>query len=551
MKKSMLACLFATTCLTPAFADEIIANSNIDAVTVFPLGAEVTRLATVETKSGAHTLVLKGLPDDIDPQSIRVSGRADTRLEIRSIDSAVNFITSDQTLSLERKRIEADIQKLQDKITAFNQQSKTLGYQRKLIQDAAIRPIKITAPDDTQIENPKTDLGELFDLVAERLQALDEKSLQIQINTRNAQMKINDLNLKLGELSPKQTASVDITIAYQSEKETTAAFEVKYRVHNGRWQPFYDARLEIGEKNEAAEIQLVRRAEIIQNTTEIWNDVAITLSTARSYGSTSAPQLEPVEFAAVYQPRPITSREKRISDLSSAVTQYKPVMEDEAVMAEKSRDEFSEIDAQIFTAGFQATYKIDGRFTVENHGTAKKVRMASETVAASLSVHSAPSIDLNAYLTASFRPKGEHPLLPGRVILFRDHVYMGQGYVPLIASGEEHELGFGVDDQVRIKRSKAKRKTGESGILTTARTEENSWITEIKNLHDREMIVKIYDRMPYAVHEDTQILLLHDTTKPTERNIENKQGIFAWEYDLEPGDEATIKFGYRITHPQS
>ncbi len=136
-------------------------------------------------------------------------------------------------------------------------------------------------------------------------------------------------------------------------------------------------------------------------------------------------------------------------------------------------------------------------------------------------------------------------------MLFRDNIYMGQGYVPLIASGEEHELGFGVDDQVKITRSEGKRKTGESGILTTERVEENSWITTVKNLHDRAMNIKIYDRMPYAINENIEVSLMRNTTRPTDHDIENKRGIYSWEYHMKSGEEKTIKFGYRITHPQS
>ena len=53
------------------------------------------------------------------------------------------------------------------------------------------------------------------------------------------------------------------------------------------------------------------------------------------------------------------------------------------------------------------------------------------------------------------------PILPGQVSLFRDGTFVGNGRLPLLSPGEEHELGFGVDDAVRVtprhRRGEARR----------------------------------------------------------------------------------------------
>lgn len=549
MKKTFLAALLTTTILTPANADEINAQSKIDAVTVFPQGAEITRIVKTQVTSGEHTLILDDLPGDVDPQSIRISSVANGTLEIRSIDSNHVYVTSDAQIAGQRKDIETEIEALQDKIAAFHQQIQTLNYQRKLIQDSAIHPITVSQNNsETQSSNP--DLGSLFDLVAQRLQKLDEQSLELKIKIRKTSQQINDLNIKLHELAPKQHVKLNVAVDFASEQNTQAEFFVKYRIQNAGWQPFYDARLKIGKKSETPDLELTRRAQIVQHTSENWQNVALTLSTTRSTGATSAPELFPTEFMPphvqpLYKTKRYNSDQVRneLSSLQSEVSADKAAGSLEAV-AEKEV-------AQAFTAGFQAAYKITGRYTVDNKGTAKKVKISAENLSAPLSVHAAPALDLNAYLTANFTPTGANPLLPGRVMLFRDNIYMGQGYVPLIASGEEHELGFGIDDQVKITRSAGKRKTGESGILTTEYVEENSWITKVKNLHDREMNIKIYDRMPFAVNENIEVSMMKNMTKPTQKEIDDKRGIYSWEYDLKSGEERTIKFGYRITHPQS
>ncbi len=292
MKKTFLAALLTTTFLTPAIADEINAASKIDAVTVFPQGAEITRLVKTQIKSGEHTLILDDLPGDVDPQSIRVSSITNGNLEIRSIDSNHVYVTSDAQIAGKRKELEIKIESLQDQITSFNQQKQTLNYQRKLIQDSAIRPITISQ-NNSETQNTNQDLGSLFDLVAQRLQKLDEQSLDLKIKIRKTSQQINDLNIKLHELAPKQHVKLNVAVDFASDKNMDAEFLVKYRIHNAGWQPFYDARLNIGEKNEAPDLELTRRAEIVQHTSENWENVVLTLSTTRSTGATSAPVLSP------------------------------------------------------------------------------------------------------------------------------------------------------------------------------------------------------------------------------------------------------------------
>ncbi len=59
---------------TSAGAADIAAASRIDAVTVFPSLATVTRIVEAEVPAGSHTLVVSGLPQALDPQSLRIEG---------------------------------------------------------------------------------------------------------------------------------------------------------------------------------------------------------------------------------------------------------------------------------------------------------------------------------------------------------------------------------------------------------------------------------------------------------------------------------------------
>ena len=83
-------------------------------------------------------------------------------------------------------------------------------------------------------------------------------------------------------------------------------------------------------------------------------------------------------------------------------------------------------------------------------------------------------------------PKGA-PLLAGPVSLFRDGTFVGTGRLPLLSPSEEHELGFGADDLVRVKYAIADEKKGETGIISSSKTDSRNVKITVKSRHERSM----------------------------------------------------------------
>src|ERR1700734_2118298 len=70
-----------------AEAADVEAASAVDAVTVYPDGASVTRVITVDLPAGDHTLVAPDFPLALDPSSLRVEGEADSKFTLGAIDT--------------------------------------------------------------------------------------------------------------------------------------------------------------------------------------------------------------------------------------------------------------------------------------------------------------------------------------------------------------------------------------------------------------------------------------------------------------------------------
>src|SRR5207342_832151 len=105
MRLHFATLILFTTCLTPAFAADLKSLSHVDAVTVYPSGAEVTRVTEAHLATGETTLILEDLPGELDAQSIRVEGAGGEGLEIGSVDSKLIYLSTDAQ-DAERKRLE-------------------------------------------------------------------------------------------------------------------------------------------------------------------------------------------------------------------------------------------------------------------------------------------------------------------------------------------------------------------------------------------------------------------------------------------------------------
>ena len=209
-----------------------------------------------------------------------------------------------------------------------------------------------------------------------------------------------------------------------------------------------------------------------------------------------------------------------------------------------------EVRATVDTQGFQAVYGIPGRATVPATGETKRVQIDDMALDPALTVRTVPKRDEKAYLYAKLTIARGTPILPGPIALFRDATFVGNGRLPLLAPGEEHELGFGVDDAVKVRHAIAEEKRSESGIITSSKTDTRNFRMTIKNLRERPINLVVLDQVPISQNADIKVELTGKTA-PTKQNLDDKRGVVAWEMKLEPDEEKVVEHGYRVTWPSA
>jgi len=530
--------------------------SRVDAVTVFPQGAEVTRIAEARIAAGEHTLIFEGLPGDLSPETLRIEGTGKGAIEIGSVDSKTVALRRSE-LDADRRRVEKDIETLADERAALDQAIQDADYQKGLMQQLAAGTLaRKPGVGDTHILDAQG-LSGVLDLVSARLTSLGKTSLDARQRQREIDRLTEDLNKKLTELAPRGGQRTRVTVHLSAPAETEGTFKLSYRVWYAGWQPLYDARLGAMDKDGKARIELVRRAEVSQSTAESWDNVALSLSTGRPLGETAAPELTPAVIDKLVETQgggysEAKDEERIAAEETPSQSKFKVRRVDvgDADIASPLDVALQQAQANVEIAGFQALYGIKDRLSIDNAGTAKKVRIATDQIDAKLSALAVPKLDPNAYLTAAFTLTGDTPLLPGLILLYREGVFMGQGVLPLLSPGEETKLGFGADDLIKVKRIEVKRRTAEEGLLTTSNIDERAFDITIKNLHQASIPVTILDQAPYSTDQKISVETLSGKTPATVRDYERQRGVLAWSFDLASQDSKVIKHGYKISWPR-
>ena len=64
---------------------------------------------------------------------------------------------------------------------------------------------------------------------------------------------------------------MEVRIDLAANAGSRATFRVSYTVRGARWAPLYDARLDSGTRERKPALELIRRAEIVQQTGEDWS----------------------------------------------------------------------------------------------------------------------------------------------------------------------------------------------------------------------------------------------------------------------------------------
>ena len=463
-----------------------------------PDGATVTRLITRRSAAGDTTLIARDFPPGLDPASLRVEGESGARRRPSARSMRARRAPERPPTAPElEKRIEAlrdERAALDDKIAAETARKQ---FAERFAAQRAVRP-------------RRKGRGAPARRMARRIRARSPRRSRRR-TTRSARRGCSqrEIDRELARLESALKANpprkMEVRIDLAANAPARATFRVSYTVRGARWAPLYDARLDSGTRERKPALELIRRAEIVQQTGEDWSDVALSVSTVRTAKGGSAPELRPLIVRYPQPAAPRSATGSRVDAGSRAERRRRRTLgshDAERVATSRARlRPRRSSEAAVETGGYQARLPRAGpRVGRDQRGREELSHLRPRRSRPTCSCARRPRSTRPRYLEASFKHAEEAPLLPGRVSLYRDGIFVGRGQMALTPKDETVRLGFGADDKVKVARAITRKIEGSAGIISSAKTDEREFKITVRSGHERP--IRVVDRGPGADQRD-------------------------------------------------
>ena len=516
-------------------------SSKISAVTVYSDRALVTRTDRLTLQPGKYELLFKDLPAGILEDSIYATGKGSALAKILGLDIKRTFLEKPRGEKI--KKLEKEIQGLQDQDKALRNKieiSKT--------QDEFLKSIKVQMPEDISkkmlIQKPAvTDWQAILKFLNTNLTKNAQSRLDAEVKRRKLKVKIVRLEKELRKIrGHRALEEKSVLVTVEVTRMGILDLELSYVILGARWHPLYDVRGQVASK----EVELTYCGVVSQKTGEDWENVDLTLSTARPVVGARHPEPSPW-YLRIYEPirrkaKLYEKEEKLLAsglDLKKAVDEYAFVIKGGAITIAKPM--ISEVEER----GISVVFNIKRRESIPSDGTPHKTTIDVKRLSlAELEYSSIPRLSPYAYLKATIINDTDYPLLAGKVNVFSGADYIGTSRIDTIAPQEECELFLGVDEGIKVKRELISKKTKSSG-----KKQETTYAykIEVENYKKEKETITIIDQIPVSQDSRIKVKLLEMSEEPTE---EIEQGIIKWRFNLLPKGKKEISFSFSIEYPR-
>ncbi|PIP20843.1 MAG: hypothetical protein COX40_02550 [Candidatus Omnitrophica bacterium CG23_combo_of_CG06-09_8_20_14_all_40_11] len=524
------------------FASEIEVESRISEVTVYPDSALLSRVANLKLSPGEYRVIFSNIIPEVDENSLRVSAQGAT--EVRLFGAQVKKEFLEEVPSERIKQLKDDIQKLEDAIRREQDLNKLLLEEKNFLDSIRLfSGGQIPKDLVTKIPTSK-DLDDTLKFLDTRLKENYMQVLECELKIRDLEDKVDALKKQLSEISSGSGKKLKRLIAVELEVLKAANFDlsVSYLVGGANWKPIYDARANF----EKSEVEMVSYGIIRQRTGEDWQDVEISLSTAKPAIGGRMPYVAPW-FSRPYQPQRRLDAEDKIAGWGLQNMAFEGRAQ--APVAAEATDKYAKVEEK----GIAVVYKLARKATVKSDGSEHKLPISTQILSAKFEYSTYPRAVLNAYLGSRVINAPNLQLLAGRVNIFLEGDFVGTSSIDNIGPGEGFDLYLGLDENVKVKREQVEKKVDETlvaGIPSPTKRTTFKYKLTVENYKSKKINVKLFEAMPVSEDDRIKVKIEKVSLEPKEKDWKDRKGVWLWELELEPKAKKEIFYNLIIEHPR-
>ncbi|WP_376876330.1 DUF4139 domain-containing protein [Albirhodobacter sp. R86504] len=518
--------LLISTAPSALLADTIEARSKVTSVTVFPWGAQVTREVAIEAPEGQHELLIPDLPAGTQAKSLRLAGDVKVGAVSLATDrqAATGDLTSDEIKDARTlvERLEAELAQKRAQIAAIRLKVRASEEQITFLRGMSVGDG--AAPDA---------LRDLARMVSEEVlaaanagHAAEQEAIAAEAALKPDEQALDRARQALAALentAPKATLSAQV--------EGSGVLTITTYTDAAAWRPSYDIRLD----REANQMEIERSVFISQASGEDWTGVALTLSTARPNEQALPSEIWPrlVQTQDPAAPVPLTKSARAMGAVAETA-----MLADAGPMA-------TQLEAVL--QGETVVYTYEQPVTLRDGVEDVRLSLKTMTLEAEVQAEAVPLVDSTAYLIASAINVGDI-MLPGEAVLYDGGALRGIMQLPLITTGDTLRVGFGAINGLQLKRIEPETLQGDRGFITKSNARQEVAVITVENLTDKDWDLRVLDRVPYS-EQETLTVDASATPAPSETDVDDKRGVWAWDLNLAAGGSQDIRIQSNLGWP--
>ena len=201
----------------------------------------------------------------------------------------------------------------------------------------------------------------------------------------------------------------------------------------------------------------------------------------------------------------------------------------------------------IIAGGFDYIFKCPAKASVKSTGQKFNVPITINSYPVETYYEAAPSLMETAFLKATVKNNGKHPILKGKTNIFIGNSYIGEGELKTTGPSGLIDFPLGSDKDIKIKRNVVPSSDTE-GILNKDDITLYNIKIEIGNYKKQPIKIRVIEQLPKTNNEKIQIKSVKFSPKPQKKP--DADGIFYWEIVIEPSKTAELSFKYSIIRPE-
>lgn len=557
MNKLTFVPLFGLLALLPCLAAEsesyvVNADSQIDAVTVFPEYARVSRLAECQLQEGVNLVRLGGLPEFLLTDSIQVEGQANVSVKI--LDVRVESESHTEVANI-------TIRILKEELVALNDKKSLNGDKLAILKGSleylnGIRQYMTTHPNEGN-QSKMPDLDKWLELIAfqeKETERIFEKMRDLRLSNFELDREIRRVESELKRSNSElYYETKTVLVSLDAESPTDFSLNFSYMVEDAYWSPVYDVYVDL----DKSELELVMKAAVQQSSLEDWTNVQMTLSTAKPATDGEVPVM------SAWRVRKLnTLKSKSVigdADSQEALQRYSLATEvagltgnfagvrfegGEVDVYELSEFLDSQEDSSLASTEFVLPYRLD----LPSSEDPQQVRIAAFTVESHIYHMSMSRVSDTTFLKARSVNPASYPLLPGPTQVFLDGRFVARSRIEYRATGEEMNFLLGGSSRVKVERELVNRFDETVGFGGKSSRVTFEYLYTLSNNDAKTQLIVLRDQIPVSGNEEIIVSLIEPKTNTVDLD---EVGMLIWRLNLEPGESREVKLVFSVQYPKN